>query len=391
MVHRRVSISLSLAVALAWCATAGCKSEKKAAEQPAAPASDVPAAPRTPAPGDETAEPTGERRAPAESYDQALARGQKLARDKKYPDAMRAFEAALAARPDDARALSELSWVAFRANELDRAKQAAEASVAAAEEPKLKAASLYNLGRVAEAQGDWNEAAKAYKESLKLRPHKAVERRLASVESPVRPQRLDGPYADEKSFCAAQRARAPEHARSQFACSLATGALNFEFEAKAPFLGIGMAETDDAAGTLHLAIQTSAGWFVFDEWVYHDEFNMVTVDAVEVAGQRIIIRNSEEASERDSWEDDDGQFYSTLMQVSTTDYVTICGIGASGNVSCVPKVQTGYTSEGQDDYREPSFDVSLGARDKLTVKVSDRNGSDADVSAFVGVHPLAFP
>jgi tetratricopeptide (TPR) repeat protein len=92
----------------------------------------------------------------------------------------------------DARALSELGWAAFKAGDYDRALSANRDSVKAATEPRVKAASLYNLGRVAEACGDKPAAVGYYLQSIRLRPNDAVAARLKALgkseQPPWRPE-----------------------------------------------------------------------------------------------------------------------------------------------------------------------------------------------------------
>ena len=111
---------------------------------------------------------------------------------------MRAFEEAVAIAPDDARAESELGWAALNAGDLAKARRATDAALAAVDaerpdgrgckrppcatsDPTLKAQSLYNSGRIAEASGDLRAAERAYRASLALRPNDVVERRLAEL------------------------------------------------------------------------------------------------------------------------------------------------------------------------------------------------------------------
>ncbi len=103
--------------------------------------------------------------------------GRTLGRDKKWREAAAELEKAVAADPTDARAWSELGWAAFQAGDLARAKTANETSVARATDDNLKAASLYNLGRIFEKQQDYDAARARYAESLALRPNATVQRR----------------------------------------------------------------------------------------------------------------------------------------------------------------------------------------------------------------------
>jgi len=116
----------------------------------------------------------------------------------------------------DGRALSELGWAAFQAGDYERARKANRDSVNATTEDRVRAASLYNLGRVAEAQEKVAEAMGHYSRSLALRPHKAVAARLSGLaaragaaapggKSPVAPRATDAPcqklFPSEDALC----------------------------------------------------------------------------------------------------------------------------------------------------------------------------------------------
>ena len=114
------------------------------------------------------------------TYRKQLDAGRKLARATKWPEAIAAFEAALVAVPGDDRALSELSFAAMNAGDALKARDAGRRAVLAATEAKVKAAALYNLGRVEEPTQP-SAAAALYRQSLALRPNKTVEKRLADL------------------------------------------------------------------------------------------------------------------------------------------------------------------------------------------------------------------
>lgn len=109
---------------------------------------------------------------------------------------MKAFSAALKILPMDGRALSEQGWAAYQIGDYKLARAANARSVLAATKPEVKAASLYNLGRTAEAMGQWEEAARYYRRSLKLRPHAAVEKRLTGLGKQA-PKRSVAPEVDD--------------------------------------------------------------------------------------------------------------------------------------------------------------------------------------------------
>lgn len=116
-------------------------------------------------------------------YREHLREGRKLVQGKKYKEGLEVFEKALAIDPNNARILSEIGWAAYLAGDYERSIQANNDSVRFAKEDKLKGASLYNLGRVAEAQKDTSKAATYYERSLIFRENKTVRERLASVKA----------------------------------------------------------------------------------------------------------------------------------------------------------------------------------------------------------------
>lgn len=115
------------------------------------------------------------------AYLSNLQKGQKLAKAKQWKGAIAAFEAALQALPGDDRALSELSFAALSFGDFAKARDAGHRSVLAASSASVKAASLYNVGRVEEANGRLADAANLYRDSLALRNNKTVRERLAKV------------------------------------------------------------------------------------------------------------------------------------------------------------------------------------------------------------------
>ncbi len=182
-----MSIKSCFAVVIGLLAVAGCGGKKQppSKERPAEPAP-------TPVAMPADAGTTARLHSPRPSYTpeqlreykKKLQAGRKLARAKKWGEAVAAFEAALAAVPMDSRALSELGWAAFQAGDFDRARQANADAVRAATDPAVEAASRYNLGRVAEATGDADGAAREYRASLELRPNDTVAARLDGLGKP---------------------------------------------------------------------------------------------------------------------------------------------------------------------------------------------------------------
>ena len=110
-----------------------------------------------------------------------LRQGRKLVQKKDYAAGIEELDKALALDPNNAVLLSEIGFAAMLSDDLTRAREANEASVRFARQDKLKAASLYNLGRVAEKQSDTQAAIDYYRRSLVLRPNDTVQKRLATL------------------------------------------------------------------------------------------------------------------------------------------------------------------------------------------------------------------
>ena len=91
----------------------------------------------------------------------AIARGREAFTDKDYAAAVIAFDAAALLAPADPRVLSELGWALLHAKDLVRAQSVLSLAVSLASEGRVAGAAWYNLGRVREAQGRRDEAAKA--------------------------------------------------------------------------------------------------------------------------------------------------------------------------------------------------------------------------------------
>ncbi|MCE9577467.1 MAG: hypothetical protein K8W52_30240 [Deltaproteobacteria bacterium] len=173
-----------LATLISLCAACGAKHDAPPAGSAAPPTPAGSAAPATAtaptakpatkgAKGAKPAAPAPTKAARA-AYRKHLSAGRKLGAAKRWGEATTEFEAALAAVPKDGRALAELGLAAYAAGDYKKARRANNDAVRVAAEPKVKAASFYNLGLIAEAEHDQAGAAAAYAASLALRPGNAT-------------------------------------------------------------------------------------------------------------------------------------------------------------------------------------------------------------------------
>jgi len=156
-----------------WVALVACKGKPEAP-----PAAVVPPPPATAIKKPAKPPPTAEQRA---AYKKHVKAGWSAQKDQRWADAVPEFEAALKAIDGDPRALSELGFSAMNAGDFAKARKADLEAVRVAFDPKVKAASLFNLGIVQEKSGDKDGALKSYLESLKLRANKTVAEAIAKL------------------------------------------------------------------------------------------------------------------------------------------------------------------------------------------------------------------
>jgi len=114
-----------------------------------------------------------------------LRAGRKLEKKNDWAGAVAELEQAVALYGIEPAALSELSWAAFNAGKLDRAEETARRSAELTSDPRMRAASLYNLGRVLEQRGDKPAALAAYQRSHRLRTSPVVAKRIAGLGGKV--------------------------------------------------------------------------------------------------------------------------------------------------------------------------------------------------------------
>ncbi len=114
-------------------------------------------------------------------FTRLLREGRALQKTTNWAESVTTLEKALAIQPGSAPALSELSWSAFNAGDYEKAIVAGDDSVALSVDPRIRASSLYNLGRAAEKLGKKADAIRYYTRSSRLRPHKLVTKQLVAL------------------------------------------------------------------------------------------------------------------------------------------------------------------------------------------------------------------
>jgi hypothetical protein len=206
----------------------------------------------------------------AVSSKKALSDAQKLSRKGDHDGAAKLLRKACDADPKNAQLLSELGWQWFLAHDLTRALEATNEAVNVATTPTVKAASLYNLGRIKEALGKRDEAVSAYAESLSVRANPTVLRRLAGLDpkkaaelDPDRPVLLEGPFSSISAWCDQLRdgqCYAPKQAMDLVKGPHAPSSVRPPYQAVEVFI---VGKNDDLTlGDCALAVQLASGWYV---------------------------------------------------------------------------------------------------------------------------------
>lgn len=274
----------------------------------------------------------------AGKYEAAMATAKQRIAAKDYPAAVEALEAAVAARPDDATALSELSWASFLTGDYAAAEQAGDRATGVARTNDLKAMALFNLGHAQEARGKLRAAWTTYKLSLGYRKNADVKARLAGLGAAMLTAHpLLGPFATPDAFCRGRTGCEVEHAFDSHGnqdneidvLDLSNGA------ASAPFAGMAriLSQPSSEYGgfpDMNVALQVGDKWYVLagvgeagdgHGGGHHLEARMV--------GRRLVI----------AWSQSIGRFSHDDEATAT-----VCGVAASGAPSCVGPLLTEQSS-----------------------------------------------
>ena len=116
-------------------------------------------------------------------YTRKLAEGRKATRERDYERAIRAFSEALAASPNNDRALAERGYAHVLAKKWEDAERDLKQAEAATRDEKLRAQIWFNRGLAAEARGHKELADSAFRMSNRLRPSKAAAAKIRGADS----------------------------------------------------------------------------------------------------------------------------------------------------------------------------------------------------------------
>lgn len=342
--------------------------------------------------------------APDTVYRQSMAGGRALDQQGDHVGAMARFKHALAAHPEDAAALSELGWAAFQAGQLDEAAQATTRAVVAAKDPRLKAASLYNLGRIAEQRQDLAGARKAYEESLTLRKNTVVRARLAALTGGTAGAEFHGVpgqlFADLNAYC--RSLSTPPgfgHCGVEEKEALAVLGRPTPPYKTARVFWTGESETVPA-NSCHLAVQLADGFSVFDlssdcygNGRYYRRLTIRTFelkDVVPGGAPELVLRYDVSAS--DPVDYDDG---TTGIGSESRSSLVVCGLAEGGALSCVGPLETAvrYSDDQGKHNRQYTLDVTFREGGKLEGKAAPGSSGKLppEMAATLGTHSLKFP
>ena len=275
------------------------------------------------------------------AYKLHLAAGRKAAKAARWPEAIAELEAALVAIPGDDRALAVLSFAAMSAGERDKARAAGRQAGRVATDPTIKAAALYNLGRVEEPL-DPHGAAGLYRQSLALRPNQIVEQRLAGLASagPVTPEPLPctTPLA-ETAICDCLNQTVVDVAADARRCALTTpGQPDFRYAT--------YTTSDVGEERVMLLARAPAGWAVVAHLadIYNpgafgisEEWTLDTATAADLGGHQLVkFVGKKGRSDSDMGIDE--------VEIEETTSLTVCVRGdGKAATTCPLQVVTAYS------------------------------------------------
>jgi hypothetical protein len=257
--------------------------------------------------------------------------------------------------PGDDRALSELSFAALSFGDFVKARDAGERSVLAASGANVKAASLYNLGRVEEANDKLPQAAHFYRASLALRDNKTVRERLAKVAKNAAPEQPDPPLCSAAPMSqAALCACIAKHAE------FTGGECTVEDQTE-PFVVISAETSERGESVRLLAVQNQDKLQVVAHLgdVYNpgmmgisEDWELGKVEQQQFGG-RTVVRFATTHSRKDS------DLGINEIEFNETEQFTFCVVAAGAPVTCPLQVtgRLAYTRETllDDEEVEPEL------------------------------------
>jgi hypothetical protein len=356
------------------------------------------------------------------SADSLLDRGRALERTGQHAEAIAAFEAYLKTSPDDAAtAYAELGFAALQHKDYAKALAATTEAIDRSPKPsfqgdptaRVRAAALYNLGLIHEAQGEHADAVAAYRESLAARSSRAIrehlqtlDRSAGAVSDPLAPTPLPGPFATLDAACRDWLVRHGEPADLTWGehgscAALDRMAIGGRTGRAAPFEDVVAFQMFDRS-SLDLGVLTRDGWFLFEypgkghRSQMHcggTQFTVTRGAVIARAGVRQLELTYHSA----------GDCFHRAADWSWDERGTIViGVGASARPSAPPALITSQvetiTGGGHATdatvvlgwQRDGSLDITGSVRHPLLGK-GTLDPEDLDGENLLGRHLLAFP
>lgn len=379
-----------------------------------------------------------------QQYVAALKAGRQADGKGQLAEARLQFAAAVALLPEGGAAQSELGWVAYRLKDLAAAEQATRAAVRHSERPSLRAASLYNLGRILTDQGKKAEAGQAYKEAwelgrspVTLAAWKALDPVAAgaawpSVQALTGPVALAGttPEALKQAACRAlltevvkkqtdadrpltlERLSGKDDGNGGLSCELEEVALPSPAALQRVLVvSAGFADNHYGLSTVGLWARARDGWFFTlvdqaENWKWQG--SSVAKQSVRAVGGlvevRVVSTSRDEgavASYYKGGQTDEPPTLSSQRDAS----MFVLGVGASGRPSLTSPIYYSttrqVTSEEDVVLREaskacavtllPSGELQIGAPVTKRKKLSEKEFSGSELQTPAGTFQLKFP
>jgi hypothetical protein len=307
--------------------------------------------------------------AETKNYNSALEEGRKLHVEKDYQGAIKAFEKALAAKPNDPQALSELGYAAYFDKNYSYALECTQKAIDNSTDKELRGAAYYNLALILEETGKKSKAIDALVTSYTERPNRVVREKLAKLDAakaaqldPAAPKQMQGYYDDIDAWCLVTRPitdineeEPPYNCRADE--ELTQGVLNIKpgtAYKNIRFVYKSTSEMEDAEKDYYIAIQTKKGWYVSKplEYIYNPGAmgisNEITIDKIEikelVGGGEPEIRIDYTVVRADS------DMAGAIINTNTNKSTVFCGLTSYGTPSCTDPIQTANSTETDTEF-----------------------------------------
>jgi len=336
---------------------------------------------------------------PLKDYGKWLDEGERRSQRKDYPGALEAFGKALLARPNAPKALVEMGWVAYLAQDLDLAERSTRAVQDVTHDSSLRGAALYNLGVILERAGKPSAAVQSFKDSFQTQPSIAAREQLTRLDPAaaeeilaIRAVSLKFPFPTLDCPTDARRCEIPD--RPADWRKMRVGISKLDRQPPYKRIGLMRVETVDYFGTHSLAIRTTAGWYtksLFSEAIYGPSPGSGKIESLKF--EEVISGAPSEIVATYTYSHTSGELTPPEERENVSGRaIVICGMGADQVPACTEPIDLESTSQigERGELTTYRLRVTFAAPDSIELVQVDGNPPDT-VLAVLGRRRIIMP